>query len=196
MNQRPVIYINWEFSTTTRRDDWHGRKTLYDNYSTVAGKISKVRDSLDFTYSKHSQRATVEDNAQARPRHSSENQLHRLRHYSRGRHGATGQSWQFSEEELSVDFADQVHNLATKSFFADEDMTRAVVAQTKEELRKNIPTLTFGEMGLGFFLTTNLLNPGAKVIRIDEKVGFRVPGNLLLVGHVVQGQDTIKSGKI
>lgn len=84
----------------------------------------------------------------------------------------------------------------TKSFFADEDMTRAVVAQTKEELRKSIPTLTFGEMGLEFFLTTNLLNPGAKVIRIDEKVGFRVPGNLLLVGHVVQGQDNIKSGKI
>jgi hypothetical protein len=57
------------------------------------------------------------------------------------------QSWQFSEEELSVDLADKAQNLLTKSVFADEAMTRAVVGQTKEELRKNIPTLTFGEMG-------------------------------------------------
>lgn len=46
-------------------------------------------------------------------------------------------------------------------------------------------------MGLGFFLTTNLLNPGSKVIEIDQKVGMRFPGNMLMVGRVVQGVDGI-----
>ncbi|KAL4759201.1 uncharacterized protein BDW70DRAFT_140153 [Aspergillus foveolatus] len=178
MDQRPEIYINWEFSTTTRRNDCHGIKMNPYNYSTVAGRISKWKTTLKLD---HDIPLRINSTDYDITLEADTEQL--------------AQSWQFSEEELSVDFADKVHNLATKSFFADEDMTRAVVAQTKEELRKNIPTLTFGEMGLGFFLTTNLLNPGAKVIRIDEKVGFRVPGNLLLVGHVVQGQDNIKSGK-
>lgn len=43
-------------------------------------------------------------------------------------------------------------------------------------------------MNLGFFLTTNLLNPGSKAIAIDKKVGLRVPGNLLLIGRCRPGR--------
>ena len=55
------------------------------------------------------------------------------------------------------------------------------------------PTIEFGTTGLGFFLTTNLLNPGARVIDIDKNIGMRMPGDMLLVGKVAQGSDPVKT---
>ncbi|BCS04067.1 uncharacterized protein AKAW2_70945S [Aspergillus luchuensis] len=71
----------------------------------------------------------------------------------------------------------------------DKGPSDAVFQRRQEKMRELRPTFHFGTLGLGFFLTTNLLNPGAKVIEIDKQVGMRVPGDLLLVGKVVQAAD-------
>lgn len=54
------------------------------------------------------------------------------------------------------------------------------------------PSFDFKAVGLGFFLTTNLLNPGAKVIKLDNQI-LRIPRDIVLVGDVVQGKDAIKN---
>ncbi|KAJ5279658.1 hypothetical protein N7478_005030 [Penicillium angulare] len=61
-----------------------------------------------------------------------------------------------------------------------------------KKMREVLPKFKFGTIGLGFFLTTNLLNPGAQVIKVDKKVGMRLPGNMLVVGEVIQGKDMEK----
>lgn len=71
-----------------------------------------------------------------------------------------------------------------------------VGADLKDQVRKQIPKFTLGNMGLGFFLTTNLLSPGAKAIQIDKDPSARAHGNMFLVGKVVQGYDDVNSGKI
>lgn len=67
-----------------------------------------------------------------------------------------------------------------------------IMKQRTEKLSELRPRLDFGILGLGFFLSTNLLNPGAQVIEIDQDVGMRLPGNLVLVGSVVTGVDSEK----
>ncbi|KAG9251649.1 uncharacterized protein F5Z01DRAFT_692057 [Emericellopsis atlantica] len=54
------------------------------------------------------------------------------------------------------------------------------------------PSIDFNAVGLGFFLTTNLLNPGAKIIKLDPNV-LRIPRDIVLVGDVEQGTDTVKA---
>lgn len=48
-----------------------------------------------------------------------------------------------------------------------------------------IPTFTLHLGNLYFFLTTNLLIPTKRVIDIDPKMGIQIPGDLYLVGRVV-----------
>lgn len=80
-------------------------------------------------------------------------------------------------------------------FFTDVGIAPAprIYEERKSHLRKLSPKFEFGKMGLGFFLTTNLLNPGATVIKIDTDVGVRFPSNMLLVGHVGKGEDLVKN---
>lgn len=80
-----------------------------------------------------------------------------------------------------------------KDFFTDIGIPPlAKINEQRKEKRAGIsPKFHFKKMGLGFFPTTNLLNPGSKVIEIDQKVGMRFPGNMLMVGRVVQGVDGI-----
>ncbi|KAL4917813.1 hypothetical protein BDW62DRAFT_201369 [Aspergillus aurantiobrunneus] len=61
-----------------------------------------------------------------------------------------------------------------------------------EGISEMVPKFKLNKMGLGFFLTTNLLGPGAKVIQIDQKAGPRFPAGMLLVGRVVEGYDSVK----
>lgn len=66
------------------------------------------------------------------------------------------------------------------------------IQKKREEWMKSLrPSIKFNAVGLGFFLTTNLLHPGAKVIQLDPKV-LRIPRDLVLVGEIVQGTDSIK----
>ncbi|KAJ5089004.1 hypothetical protein N7532_007688 [Penicillium argentinense] len=80
-----------------------------------------------------------------------------------------------------------------KDFFEIKSIppTPEIYEQRKKKLAGVSPKFHFKKMGLGYFLTTNLLNPGSKVIEIDKRVGMRFPGNMLLVGRVVQGVDSI-----
>lgn len=98
--------------------------------------------------------------------------------------------WKVDDEPMSQDggFWESV-----KKFFKDIGIPppAAIYEKRKAKLAGLTPQFHFNKMGLGYFLTTNLLNPGSKVIEIDKKVGMRVPGNMLLVGHVVQGVDGI-----
>ena len=80
--------------------------------------------------------------------------------------------------------------------FTEEDRIvykEGIFKDRTKMLRDFRPDLQFRDMGLGFFLTTNLLNPGAKVIKVDDKIGVRMPGNLLLVGNMEQGVDEVKT---
>jgi len=62
----------------------------------------------------------------------------------------------------------------------------------KEWMKSLKPDIDFPEVGMGFFLTTNLLLPGAKVISLDSVAGLRFPRDIMLVGDVVQGDDKEK----
>jgi hypothetical protein len=66
------------------------------------------------------------------------------------------------------------------------------IQMKREEWMKSLrPSIDFNAVGLGFFLTTNLLNPGAKVIKLDPNV-LRIPRDFVLVGDVEQGTDMVK----
>ncbi|KAL8758637.1 MAG: hypothetical protein Q9184_003864 [Pyrenodesmia sp. 2 TL-2023] len=67
-----------------------------------------------------------------------------------------------------------------------------ILKQRSEWMAGLKPAIDFDVVGLGFFMTTNLLSPGEKVINFDQKAGFRFPRDLLLVGDVVQGSDPLK----
>lgn len=59
----------------------------------------------------------------------------------------------------------------------------------------NLPTLPTPDLKMGsldFFLTTNLLMPGQKVISIDSTVGLRVPHDFYIVGNVVTKKQALR----
>lgn len=109
------------------------------------------------------------------------------------------ESWDVTEKAQANTFWEDVENWFTDRdpyFSFLQDVASGIIFKKRGEMSRLNPTFKFGKVGLGFFLTTNLLNPGAKVIKIDEEVGMRIPGNMLLVGHVIQGHDDVKSGRI
>ncbi|RGP73941.1 hypothetical protein FSPOR_1635 [Fusarium sporotrichioides] len=93
------------------------------------------------------------------------------------------------------DLDQEMARLERKILGDNWDAKAEALKMRHDKMREVMPKFSFGTVGLGFFLTTNLLNPGAKVIDIDKEVGMRMPGNLLLVGHVVQGKDVVKGSK-
>lgn len=96
--------------------------------------------------------------------------------------------WGLSEENTPMD-----DSLDQKLLnWVNDDPPEGIMQERKKHLLKVSPKFEFGALGLDFFLTTNLLNPGSKVIKIDQKVGMRVPGNLVLVGSVATGEDPVK----
>ena len=54
-----------------------------------------------------------------------------------------------------------------------------------KHLSSELPNLALELGSLYFFLTTNLLMPTRKVIKIDSYYGIQVPGDFYLVGKVV-----------
>lgn len=55
-----------------------------------------------------------------------------------------------------------------------------------KELSIPMPDWTIHMGKIDFFLTTNLLMPTEKVISIDDKIGIQVPGDLFIVGKLIQ----------
>ena len=88
------------------------------------------------------------------------------------------------------DFWDKASNALNN--FVSPDPPESVHKKRQEWMSGLKPNISFNSVGLGFFLTTNLLNPGAKVIKLDDKI-LRIPRDIVLVGDVVQGTDLAKS---
>jgi hypothetical protein len=56
-----------------------------------------------------------------------------------------------------------------------------------EDVQPVLPSFTISMGSMDFFLTTNLLLPGEKVIDVDKSdaAGLRIPHDYMLVGNVV-----------
>lgn len=55
----------------------------------------------------------------------------------------------------------------------------------KKDMTLKMPDINLKLEGLDFFLTTNLLSPGKKIIKVDTKAGLKTPRDFLLVGEIV-----------
>lgn len=53
-----------------------------------------------------------------------------------------------------------------------------------KDARPDLPSFSLALLDLDFFMTTNLLLPGQKVIELDNKPGSRFPRDLYLVGQI------------
>ncbi|KAL6922480.1 hypothetical protein ACHAPO_011177 [Fusarium lateritium] len=103
------------------------------------------------------------------------------------------EKWQLSDEK--IDHKGDWFDRATTAInnFVSANPTESALNKRREWMGSLKPSIEFDVVGLGFFMTTNLLNPGAKVIKLDQAVGLRLPKDLLLVGDVIQGQDAVKA---
>jgi len=60
-----------------------------------------------------------------------------------------------------------------------------VVPQWIKALSVAMPDFKISFGKLDFFLTTNLLMPGKKLIEIDHDIGIQVPGDFYIVGKLI-----------
>ena len=109
--------------------------------------------------------------------------------------GMMDKNWAIKDEEtgLTGNAAEKfIQGLA--NLIASDPPPHLMTAR-RNALQSMSPRPKLDTGGLGFFLTTNLLNPGAKVIEIDKDVGMRLPKDMVLVGDIVQGVDIVKQAQ-
>jgi hypothetical protein len=183
----PVVSVEWEFSIesqwqkTGRHNDrenkegYRGEKVNNKTTFSINHKIPLVIKATDYDITFHLKNDDIASHCS-------------LKDELRERQSDSLIPW--------LDNLDQNMAGLLRDIFGDDFTARDEAKKMRhDKMREVMPKFSFGTVGLGFFLTTNLLNPGAKVIDIDKEVGMRVPGNLLLVGHVVQGEDIVKASK-
>lgn len=176
-NEPPVAHIEWTFSTesewedSTRDEKWYafGNRVIYG--SANIRTTYKLDTHLDLNIK------TTDTDVSFNIKTDNLNE-----------------KWTMSDEKIGykgnwLERTNKVLNTLVSSKPTEEALNKR-----KDWMGGLKPEIQFDVVGLGFFMTTNLLNPGARVIQLDHAAGFRLPKDLLLVGDVVKGSDLVKVG--